>query len=112
MAIVREPRKQKNTKQIGNGSTLIAVARSGAENILLWMSQSSPGHIDLKLSEMLRTPPSAQQVEAARMLQERSCWIWNSVGDYRSHRSGCDPKMGVRACDWSKAPIQEWTRQV
>lgn len=102
----------KKNKQIGNGSTALALTRFGAEHMHQWMQQSSAGHIDLKLLEMLRKPPSAQPVEAARLLQEHSCYIWNSVGGYRAHLSGCDPKQGERACDWSKDPVQEWTRQV
>ena len=93
----------------GNGSTAIGLTRLGADLIAQCLTQApKPRHFDLQLLDWLMTSPVAQP-EASQLLQERSCYVWNGFGGYRTHLSGCDKKAGVRAAKWV-APLQEWTR--
>lgn len=92
----------------GHGSTAVAVTRFGMELVSQCMAQSQPGHFDLCLLQWLETAPS-DQPESSKLLQERSSYVWNGYGGYRTHLSGCDKAAGVRHATWV-APQQEWTR--
>ena len=95
----------------GNGSTAIAITKHGASQLLPFMTLSDqPGHIDLKLGEVLFTVEH-DEWECVRILKECSSYAWHAFGGYHAHISGCDRKASYRTCRW-KAPMQPYTRQL
>lgn len=95
----------------GNGSTAIAITKSGAELLQPLLSLSAqPGHIDQQLREILFTK-TYDHFEGARMLRESASYAWNGFGGYHSHISGCDRRAGFRVCSWTP-PIQPYTRVI
>ena len=80
------------------GTTLVAVAKRAAAQLLLLMkAETHPRHFDNWLADGLKTGGSQEWQE----LRASSCYLWNPVGGYQAHVSGCEKNL-LRTEAWDK----------
>jgi len=93
---IGNPKSAKPTL-IYSGSTLVAFSREGARQLNALIQHSKPRHIDLWLREMLETHTDTLGC----------CYVNPPMGSYEEHKSGCDPKIGVRGSGFGES----WSRE-
>ena len=94
----------------GNGSTAIALTKTGAARLLTEMIMDGhSGHIDQFLSSLLFS--TEHDSDNAQLIRQTSSYAWHSFGAYHGHITGCDKKKRYRVCHWLP-PKQPYTRRL
>jgi hypothetical protein len=89
------------------GCTCIALSKAGASNLYTIMDSEKPKprHFDNYLSSILADGELA--AGATRRLRDRACYLWDPMGGFADHTSGCDMRGPlVRSCHW--CDVQDW----
>jgi hypothetical protein len=96
--------KKKGAQQPSRASTLIGLSKRGAAELANWLTTLQPQHLDVALANSLRAfSPGLENLRGS------ACYIWNPVGGFQEHVSGCEDKL-VRTEEWDR--FQPWTRRL
>jgi hypothetical protein len=91
-----------NKKYPEAGTTLLGITKKAAVAILAELqTRPKPRHFDNWLADNLHSPRSQE----FRELKQNSCYLWNPIGGYQAHESGCEKNL-FRVESWDR--WQSW----
>jgi hypothetical protein len=92
-----ETKNDRNTPQ--NGSTVVALTKTAAAGLLLLMGRAKkPTHFDCWLTQGLCGQDDDPDWI---LLRNHSCYVWNPIGGYQTHKSGCESEL-MREEAWKR----------